>query len=88
MAMASVVLPRPGGPSNRMCPSVSLRLRDGIERDLEPGRHLALPDHVANPLRPERAIFVFGDLGRRATIGSRAMRTMRVGGQVTMAHVR
>ena len=27
MHVAKVVLPRPGGPSNRMCPSGSLRLR-------------------------------------------------------------
>ena len=54
--VANVVLPSPGGPSNRMCPSVSLRLRAASKRNLQPLGHFALPDHVAHPLRPQQAI--------------------------------
>ena len=56
--MANVVLPSPGGPSKRICPSGSLRLCGGIDGDFQPGVDLALADHVAHPLRAKIAIFV------------------------------
>ena len=56
MQVAKVVLPRPGGPSNRICPSVSPRFLGGIDRDFQPRVDLALADHVAHPLRAQVAV--------------------------------
>ena len=56
ISMASVVLPRPGGPKNSVWSSVSPPALGGVDRDLERALHLRLPDELVQPRRPERRV--------------------------------
>ena len=50
MQVANVVLPKPGGPSNRIWPSVSPRFCAASTAIAKPLEHRPLADHLAHPL--------------------------------------
>src|SRR6059036_1396132 len=66
---ASVVLPRPGGPTNSTWSSASLRAR-GLDEHREVGARLLLADELGEPLRAQRGLRVFvAALGRNEAAG-------------------
>ena len=56
ISMASVVLPRPGGPKKSVWSSVSRAALGRVDRDLERALHLRLADELVQPRRPERGV--------------------------------
>ena len=54
--VANVVLPRPGGPSKRMCASGSLSFFDAADGDRQPLRDLPLADDLLEQLRPQGGV--------------------------------
>ena len=73
--VASVVLPSPGGPENRMWSTTSWRCAGGFYENGERLLHLRLAQVVAQALRAQAAVereVVFGQRGRHAALGARA----------------
>ena len=54
--VANVVLPRPGGPSKRMCDSGSLSFLQAFSDDAEPLHDRLLADHLAQALRAQGGV--------------------------------